>query len=59
MPLDLSGNDKEATNGKRKNHHRYDVPVLIYIANSFWNATKTLEEKINNSFEVEKDCYVG
>ena len=54
--LDLSGNDIEATTGEKMNCYRNDASVLFYIANSYWKATKTLEEKINNCFEAEKDC---
>lgn len=52
--LDLSGNDIEETTGE--NCYRNDASVLFYIANSYWSATKTIEEKISNCFEAEKDC---
>jgi hypothetical protein len=53
--LDLSGNDIETPAGGKTNCYRNDASVLFYIANSYWNATKTLEEKIKNCFEDEKD----
>ena len=53
--LDLSGNDSEATTGEKMNCYRNDASVLFYIANSYWSATKTLEEKINNCFAAETD----
>ena len=53
--LDLSGNDIETPAGEKTNCYRNDASVLFYIANSYWNATKTLEEKIKNCFEDEKD----
>lgn len=53
--LDLSGNDIETPAGAKTNCYRNDASVLFYIANSYWNATKTLEEKIKNCFEDEKD----
>ena len=53
--LDLSGNDIEATTYGKINCYRNDASVLFYIANSYWNATKTIEEKISNCFEAEKD----
>lgn len=55
MLLDLSGNDIETPAGAKTNCYRNDASVLFYIANSYWNATKTLEEKIKNCFEDEKD----
>ena len=46
--LDLSGNDIETPAGEKTNCYRNDASVLFYIANSYWNATKTLEEKIKS-----------
>ncbi len=54
--LDLSGNDNEVTTGGKKKCCRNDASVLFYIANSYWTATKILEEKIDNFFTVNKDC---
>ncbi len=54
--LDLSGNDNETRPDGKINCFRNDASVLFYIANSYWNATKTLEEKIRNCFDADKDC---